>query len=183
MPRLTKATRKAALEVVEAAGYTVTRIGAGQRYVYRLERGGQTWRALLKIASASNLIGKVDVPDADLGKLSGFGPDVDHVLIGVRIRGTDEVSVFLVPIGEVDAAFRDGFRAWAAEHPETAHRNRSWVLHFHRTGHPDCGFFHEKWARYRIEPAAPDAQIEAARELLAARHGVAPERVRFLIDV
>jgi hypothetical protein len=191
----TPATRAAALSILETRGISWTRVGRGQRFVIHLEISGRPVRALVKVASLGSVMVRTD-READDAKISGFKSDVDHVLFAVGRRASAAVEAYLVPIAEVDAAYRSAYRAWRSTHEMKA-ENRTWVLRFDEYGTlPECDRFSEKWARYLVgtteqvpripSVVGPDAHkdsvVENAKQIVAAGLGVAIEKVKIIVE-
>lgn len=195
MAKQTEMTRDAALSILESQGMRWQRVGRGQRFVAHIATGRDTVRALVKVASLGSAIMTTDSDDPDKAKLSGFGPDVDHVLFAVRDPSTSEVAAYLVPKDEAERAYRETHRAWRKRHPKSP-PNTTWVLWFTEGRDPDCNRFHQKWAQYRVgsRPSAGDASEGVPQRLtapalaeekarLAARLGVPANRIRIVIEL
>lgn len=193
----TEMTRNAALSLVAAEGMRWNRVGRGQRFVVHIERDLGLVRALVKVASRGSAMVRTDIDDSDKATLSGFKDDVDHVLFAVKSPDSGDVAAYLVPIGEVEEAFRSAHRAWRARRPKIDNDNTTWVIWFTDRGDPDCNRFHEKWSHYRIgrssvpaelhssveHPARPlGLSIEEAKAGIAARFNVAPAQIRITIE-
>jgi len=195
----TDATRNAALSILEAHGMSWVRVGRGQRFVVHIEGAGRKKvRALVKAASLGSAMVRTDRDDADSAKLLGFEADVDHVLFAVGSRDSTEIVAYLVPIKEVEAAYRSGHRVWRSTHA-VRNENTTWVLWFNDSGTtPECNGFDRKWAQYRVGTSSPTAHvsgdpsavghggnnsaIEDAKGLIAARLGVSPDQVKIVIE-
>jgi hypothetical protein len=192
MTKMTDATRTNALSILEKLGMRWRRVGRGQRVVVHIDASSGAKRALVKTASLGSAMVRTDSGNSDEANLSGFGPDVDHVLFAVGTRGSPEVAAYLVPIEEVEEAYRSCHRAWQARHPATTD-NRTWVIWFNDAGDPDCNGFHTKWAKYRLDDSSGrSAQQEMAPILpsigeikaqIAAHHRVSADKVRIAIEL
>ena len=145
----TDATRDTALSILIESGMQWERKGSGQRFVVHIKQSLSTVRALVKTASRGSAMVKTDIDDAEKANISGFKDDVTHVLFAVGDPLSNEVTAFLVPIREVEDAYRSTHKVWKSHHP-TGEENTTWVIWFNDRGNADCNGFHLKWAHYRI---------------------------------
>ncbi|MDC9822373.1 hypothetical protein PRN20_01400 [Devosia sp. ZB163] len=194
----TQETRSSAYAILEAAGYSLTPIGKGNRVVMKVQKGGSTFDALVKTASLGNAMVKTSSGDPDTAKISGFGGDTSHVIFAVGGR-RGRVDAYLVPSIEAEEAFRKAQRDYLPEHPNAV-KNTTWVIYFGSNGDAGANGYANKWAKYRIVPdggpsaAGQDAPertdpaepgkltIAEAKRLLALSLGVRPEDVKISIN-
>lgn len=192
-------TRETALSILEAKEMRWERKGSGQRFVVHINQGLSTIRALVKTASRGSAMVRTDIDDADKAKIIGFKDDVSDVLFAVGDPVSNEVSAYLVPIKEVEAAYRSTHRVWKSHHP-MGDENTTWVIWFNERGNADCNGFHLKWAHYRIgsrklpsllvnEPRAignlkhaDGLTITQAKQRLALSLGIDPSCIKITIE-
>ena len=117
MAKETEYTRNIALSLLEQKGMEWERVGRGQRYVVRIKGNEKLVRALVKVASKGSAMVKTDIDDAENAKISGFSADVDHVLFAIGNVDSNKVSAYLVPISEVEKAYRSTHSAWRTKRP------------------------------------------------------------------
>jgi hypothetical protein len=192
----TESNRNTALQLLELAGKSWKRIGKGQRFVIQVDRSGETISALVKVASKGSAMVRTDVDDAEEAKISGFTDDVRFVFFAIGNPKTLTVSAYLVPIEEVEAAYRASHRKWRDNHP-TGTENTTWVLWFNDSGDADCNGYHRKWEHYRIgesdtpmertisadkQGSVSGLSIEEAKVGLARRFNVDPANVKIVIE-
>lgn len=187
----TEETRKRAFSLIEKAGWSLSRIGKGQRYVVAINNpgSGTTIKALVKTASRGSAMVKTNSDNADDAKLSGFGDDIDHVLFAVGDPASGSVSAFLVPAAIVEEAYRKAHREWRANRPHS-NANTTWVLWFNNGGSPEANGFAEKWKGHLVgteeRPATASGQetlsIAEAKERLARTFGVSPASIKISIE-
>lgn len=191
----TETTRQMALAVMQKNGFKWGRVGKGQRYVVRLEKQGHESFALLKVASLGSAMVRTSDDDTDSASISGFGPDVDHVLFAVgdaTSQGVRTIRAFLVPAKEAEEAFREAHRDFRANSPNSQ-PSSTWVISFFDKGYPAGNGFAKKWAAYEVgsvmsagspisEETSEKLTIAEAKRLLAESFGVAPENIKIVIE-
>lgn len=195
----TESTRNAALAILVAEGLIWVRVGKGQRFVVRISGGDRITTALVKTASRGSAIVRADIDDADRAKLSGFATDVSHVLFAIGNKDNGTVETYLVPLREVEVAYRETHRAWRANHMAGGD-NTTWVIWFNDQGNQDCNGFHRKWANYRIGSSLPKGDrvskdailnhakpkdgltIDEAKRRLAVSLGIDPSNIKIVIE-
>jgi len=192
----TENTRNVALSLLEAKGMEWRRVGKGQRFVIHAQNDQKTIRVLVKVASRGSAMVRTDIDDAEKAVISGFSSDVDSVLFAVGGRDNKEISAYLVPIKEVEEAYRSTHGKWRAKRP-TGTKNMTWVIWFNDSGDADCNDFHQIWEHYCIgtyststmrvvdserQMVVKGISIEEAKAGLATYFNVNPNNVKIAIE-
>ena len=189
---------EAGLTLMRQNGKELTkRPSKGRSMLYTLANG-ETVR--VRTSNDHNLITVADSTDAD-AHLNIEGTDWLLLVVPEKARTPGKVIAYLLPTAEAVAEVRKSHQAWLATNPNTRGGNKTWVLWLRAEGPSTSSGYAEKWARYRLpghastaamhasasaaEPASTSdirAQVEAARQKIAAAAGVSVDAVRITID-
>jgi hypothetical protein len=187
---------KAGLEIMEQNGKPLTKLKSpGRSMQYRLA-DGETVR--VRTTNDHVLITLAD-READDARLNIEGTDWLLIVMPEIERTPGNILAYFVPTNDAVAAARQARQGWLATNPNTKGNNRAWNLWFgkKRTSTPYNDFF-TKWSQYRLrndgtlaqpvgvaqhaDPADIKAEVERARQRIAAAAGIPSDAVKITIQ-
>jgi hypothetical protein len=165
----------------------------GRAMIYALP-SGETVR--MRTCNDHVLIVVADSPSAD-AKLNIEGTDWLLLVMPEVERTAGKTVAYLLPVAEVESEARRTHREWLATQPNTKGQNTTWNLWFRKDAPGKANDYATKWARYKlqgvvevVERTSPSvsgannvkAEVETARQRIAAAAGVPVEAVKITIN-
>jgi hypothetical protein len=148
----------AALQMMEAAGKSLTRVETGTRSMRFVAPDGRTVR--VRSCNDHVLVVLADSTEPD-ARLNIEGTDLLLVVMPQTARTAGPVAAYLIPTSVAVKDVRKSHRDWLKSNPATKGNNRTWNVWF-GDGPAACSGFDRRWARYRLLGPSPEVRLSTA---------------------